>query len=178
VSDKPAIRLKFRDLPPVEAPASPPPKIVSAPKPKPKSPTVGTESLVVKCGHTIAFDLYVKDPFRVERRAKETARDCPPCRQARVQAEMAAAAERKAQRKIERKEKRSAYIRAYKPRLPDGSRFAATYDATATRWTGTVAIEGATFEQSASSLSRLLHKLDDAYRGSLAPLPAIAESAE
>lgn len=172
MSDKPAIRLKFRETSPVpERPSN------AASGPTSRSQPLQTESLVVKCGHAIVFDLYAKDPFRAERRAKATARDCPPCRQARVAAEVEAAAERKAQRKIEQKGQHAAILRAYKPRLPDGSRFAATYDATTIRWTGSVTIEGATFEESAGSLSRLLHKLDDAYRASLGS-PAVDESTE
>jgi hypothetical protein len=172
VSDKPSIRLKFRETSPASARSS-----SVDPGSKARSPILQTEALVVRCGHAIVFDLYAKDPFRAERRAKATARDCPPCRQARVAAEVEAAAARKAQRKIEQKGQLAAILRAYKPRLPDGACFAATYDAAMIRWTGVVTIEGATFKESAGSLSRLLHKLDDAYRASLGP-PAVDESTE
>lgn len=129
--------------------------------PKPRPPTIGTESVVVKCGHTIAFDLYAKDAFRDQRRAKEVARDCAACRQARVQAEMAAAAERRAKKKQAEQEARSFKLR---PRLPDGARFGAVYDAAEEKWTGTLTIGEATFERQASGLKKLLYKLDDAYR--------------
>jgi len=158
VSDKPPIRLKFRGPPPSKVVTIPPVQKIAS---KPKLPPIGTESISVKCGHTITLDLYAKDPFRDGRRAKAVSRDCPVCRQARAQAEVIAAADRKAQKKVA----------MLKPRLPDGSRFVATYDATATRWTGTLTIEGATLEQGASSLSKLLHKLDDAYRASLSRAP-------
>jgi septal ring factor EnvC (AmiA/AmiB activator) len=103
------------------------------------------------------FDLYAKDTFREQRRAKAVSRDCPPCRQARVEADAAAAKERRATKK-------ETFAKSLKPRLPDGARFAATYDATAVQWTGTLTVDGVTFERSGSSLNKLLHKLDDVYR--------------
>lgn len=150
MTEKPSIRLKFRDSAQ---------SVVAAPG-SVKPPTVGTESLVVKCGHTIVFDLYAKDTFRDQRRAKTASRDCPACRQARVQAEMLAQKERRAK-------KAATFAKTLKPRLPDGSSFVATYDATQVQWTGTLTVEGATFERSGSSLNKLLHKLDDVYRAKL-----------
>ena len=125
------------------------------------------EVLLVKCGHAIAFELLAKDPHRDTRRAKALARDCPSCRQARAEAEVKAAAERKAQRKAV--PARPSYVRGFKPRgrLPDGARFAAVYDATSTRWSGALTIGEATFQCDASSVRKLLSKLDDAYRASL-----------
>lgn len=175
------MRLKFKDAP-AETVASPsaaaPKRTPTATKPpKPRPPTVGTEAVVVKCGHTIAFDLYAKDTFRDQRRAKEVARDCQACRQARVQTEMAAAAERKAKKAAERADQGVPF--KLRPRLPDGSRFGAVYDAAEEKWTGTLTIEGTTYEQQASGLKKLLYKLDDAYRATTkpsgsdeAPLPA------
>jgi hypothetical protein len=128
--------------------------------PKPRPPSIRSEPLLVKCGHTIAFELYAKDPFRDARRAKEAGRACSACRQARVQAEVAAAAERRAKKEANPKA-------VFKPRLPDGARFSAVYDATATRWTGTLTIAGDVLEQQAGSLTKLLHKLDDVYRAKL-----------
>jgi hypothetical protein len=170
MSNKPPIRLKFRDSEGITAPVTSAP-VVAAPKhvpkpPKPPPPSIGTEKIVVKCGHTIAFDLYAKDPFREGRRQKETSRDCPACRQARVAADVAAAAVRKAKKTAEKMAK-------IRPRLPDGSRFAAVYDAGTTQWTGTLTIEGVVFEQRASGLKKLLDRLDDAYREPM-PTPPIA----
>lgn len=159
MNEKPSIRLKFKDAPAdrgstVQAASQSKPV---AHKPKPRPPTVGTEALVVKCGHTIAFDLFAKDAFRDQRRTKAVTRDCPACRQARVQADMAAAKERRAK-------KTKTFAQSLKPRLPDGARFVATYDATQVQWTGSLTIDGMPFERSASSLNKLLHKLDDMYR--------------
>ena len=174
MNEKPHIRLKFRESP-AEAVAPVPAAKVAAktspaakapkPKPKPRPPTVGTEVLLVKCGHTIVFDLYAKDSFRDQRRQKEASRDCPPCRQARVQAEAIAHKERRARKAVT---KAATFAKSLKPRLPDGARFAATYDATQVQWTGTLTIEGSTFEQRASSLNKLLHRLDDVYRAAMA----------
>lgn len=154
VTEKPAIRLKFRDSSPITISAVTPP-VQGATKPRP--PTAGTEALVVKCGHTIAFELYVKDTFRDQRRAKTVIRDCPACRQARVQAEAIAGKERRAK-------KATTFAKSLKPRLPDGAHFAATYDATQVQWTGTLTIEGVAFKRGASNLNKLLHRLDDDYR--------------
>jgi hypothetical protein len=155
VTEKPPIRLKFRDASPAATARGPAVQGVRSPKPRP--PTVGIEDLVVKCGHTIAFDLYAKDAFRDQRRAKAVKRDCPPCRQARVQAEAIALNERRAKKVV-------TFAKELKPRLPDGARFTATYDATQVQWTGTLTVEGATYERSGGSLNKLLHRLDDVYR--------------
>ncbi len=167
MNNKTPIRLKFNDRPPTSQ-GSPPTKV--------KVPSIGTSPLVVKCGHTIAFDLFAKDPHREARRAKALSRDCPPCRQARAHAEEAAAADRKARRKAEAMDSRAAsFVGGFNPRgrLPDGARFAAVYDAAAVRWTGTLTIDGVTYECAASSVRKLLSKLDVAYRESL--LPAVAD---
>lgn len=158
MTEKPPMRLKFKD----SSSSSPPVK--AAPPPPAK---VGSEEVVVKCGHTIVFDLYAKDPFRDQRRVKAVSRECQACRQVRVATDVAAAKERKA--------KKASFAKALKPRLPDGARFAATYDATAVQWTGTLIVEGATFERRASSLNKLLYKLDDVYRASL---PAAVASSQ
>ena len=42
------------------------------------------------------------------------------------------------------------------------------------QWTGTLTVEGATFERQGSSLNKLLHKLDDAYRATKIPAPTSA----
>ena len=163
MNEKTGIRLKFKETEGVAAvPAA---KVAAKPSAakasKPRPPTVGTETLLVKCGHTIVFDLYAKDSFRDQRRQKEASRDCSPCRQARMQAEAIALKERRATKKTT---KAASFAKSLKPRLPDGARFAATYDATQVQWTGTLTIDGLTFERSASSLNKLLHRLDDVYR--------------
>lgn len=161
-TSKPPIRLNFQEAPRAVEGA------LEAKKKMP-SPLIGTERIQGTCGHTIVFDLYAKDPHRDGRRAKVMSRDCSACRQARVQAEVTAAVERRANRK------KGPPPSSHKPRLPDGSTFAATYDATAVRWTGALTIDGATFEQSGNSLRRLLHKLDDEYRAALRSAAATSE---
>jgi hypothetical protein len=169
VTEKPALRLKFRDSSSVIVGSGREPAAQDASKPsKSQPPPVGTEALVVKCGHTIAFELYSKDAFRDQRRTKTASRDCSPCRQARVQADMLAAKERRAK-------KVATFSKALKPRLPDGARFVATYDATQVQWIGALTVEGATYERSGSSLNKLLHKLDDVYRAAK-PHPVDAEA--
>lgn len=171
MTNKPSIRLKFSDPSPT-APSAAVAKHPAQPARKSKSvpPTIGTEPVIVKCGHTIAFDLYAKDSFRDARRQKAVSRECPPCRQARVAADAAAAADRKAKKKAAKK---AVMLAGLKPRLPDGARFAAIYDATATEWTGSLTVDGASFELRAGSIKKLLHRLDDAYRASL-PSAAVA----
>jgi hypothetical protein len=124
---------------------------------KPKTPTIGTETISAKCGHTIALDLYEKDPHRDGRRQKAASRDCPSCRAARALAEATMAAEKRARKRVA----------AFKPRLPDGASFHAIYDAAATMWTGSLTVDGALFESRATSLKKLTHRLDDAYRATL-----------
>ena len=116
-SEKPRLRLKFNEQHASEAtlPLKPP-------------LSVGTELLHAACGHAISFDLYAKDPHREGRRVKALSRACPACRQARAQAEVTAAADRRAIRK------KGPPPSGFKPRLPDGARFTATYDAIAVRW--------------------------------------------
>lgn len=183
MNEKSSIRLKFKDAPvdrgPAVQTASQPKPATHKPKPathnpkpathkpKPLPPTVGTEDIVVKCGHTIVFDLFAHDGYREQRRTKATLRDCPACRQARVQADMAAAKERRT--KSER------VGQSLKPRLPDGSRFNAIYDAVKVQWTGSLIINGVSFERSASSLHKLLHKLDDMYRAAAKPEPVVTQ---
>ena len=155
MTEKPPVRLKFKDSPSSTNVTTQP-----VPKSKAHAPMLGTEPVLVKCGHSIAFELYVKDPYREQRRAKAVARDCPPCRQERVKADTLAAKDR-------RTKKSATFAKSLKPRLPDGARFVAAFDATAVQWTGTLTVEGATFERQGSSLNKLLHKLDDAYRSTV-----------
>lgn len=167
MTEKPSMRLKFKDSP---SPTSTSAQPVAVSKPHP--PVFGTEPVMVKCGHSIAFDLYVKDPFREQRRAKAVARDCAPCRQDRAKAEELAAKDR---RRAKKAVKAATFAKALKPRLPDGSHFAATFDAAAVKWTGTLTVDGATFPRQGSSLNKLLHKLDDVYRASLLPTADVGQ---
>ena len=188
MNEKSHIRLKFKESPAEIVAAVPAAKAAAkaspaAKAPKPRPPTVGTESLLVKCGHTIAFDLYANDSFRDQRRQKDASRDCPPCRQAHVQAEVLAHKERRATKAATKAViKAATFGKSLKPRLPDGARFAATYDATQVQWAGTLTVEGLTFERSASSLNKLLHRLDDVYRAAMSAAavvdqePAVAAS--
>ena len=157
MSDKPPIRLKFQEpLDDLDM------SVHAEPMLSKTLPSIGTEKLSVKCGHTIDFDLYGKDPFRDGRRQKAVSRDCYACRQARVAADIAAAAKRKATKAAQK----------LRPRLPDGARFTAVYDAKETRWTGTLTIDGVVFERRASGIRQLLNRLDDAYRAvTNTPLP-------
>lgn len=170
MNEKSHIRLKFKESPAEAVAPVPVAKVAvkaapAAKAPKPRPPTVGTEALLVKCGHTIVFDLYANDSFRDQRRQKEASRDCPPCRQARVQTEAIALKEHRARKAVTKAVTKAAtFAKSLKPRLPDGARFGATYDATQVQWTGTLTVDGLTFERSASSLNKLLHRLDDVYR--------------
>ena len=171
VTTKEPIRLKFSAPTPVPtivtAPPVPPQQCAACPQriaPKPQPPSIGTEVLLVKCGHTIAFDLFAKDPFRDGRRQKAVGRDCPACRLGRVQAEVIAATAKKTAKR--RAAASAAQARnAARPRLPDGACITATYNAAEVRWTGSLAIVGGeTYARSADSIKKLLGKLDDAYR--------------
>lgn len=53
-------------------------------------------------------------------------------------------------------------------RLPDGSKFEATYDHTSRRWTGTLTLtSGVVFTEGSGAVMKLLKKLDAKYRESL-----------
>jgi hypothetical protein len=54
-------------------------------------------------------------------------------------------------------------------RLPAGAKFAVAYDATMTRWTGTLTIGEQVFTGSAGGVFKLLNQLDRQYRDSLPP---------
>jgi hypothetical protein len=73
--------------------------------------------------------------------------------------------------KERRAKKKATFAKSLKPRLPDAARFVATYDAAAVQWTGTLSVEGVTFERQGSSLNKLLHKLDDVYRATKVTAP-------
>ena len=133
------------------------------------------EQVRAKCGHEVPMELYQdgKDKYRSARRQHIAERDCPPCRQKaheeRTRAETEAG-------RLRRKEKAAqAAQQPTKARLPDGSRFDGLVWHEATLlWTGTLTVpaagggEPAVFTASAGGVYRLLNKLDDLYRASLA----------
>ena len=144
---------------------------------RPKPPVIGVEKVTCACGHEAELPLYEdrKDKFRAARRKNLAERPCPPCRQkahAELTArEQAAAAERRKARggPTPRKEKA---VRPDVERLPDGSEFRVTYDATAVRWSGTLTVTtpegGKVFEGEAGGVFKLLSVLDGQYRDWLA----------
>jgi hypothetical protein len=54
-------------------------------------------------------------------------------------------------------------------RLPDGAKFEVAYDASWTRWTGTLTIGERVFTGSGGGVFKLLNRLDQQYRESVAP---------
>jgi hypothetical protein len=140
---------------------------------KPKSPVLRTEQVKASCGHMTDFNIYDdrKDQrFREQRRAKTAGRPCPSCRQK-------AHEERLAQQEDAREEKMrriAEAAQAPKPqppqnppagrRLPHGSNFNVTYDATKMQWSGTLTVpEKGTFTATASGINGLLKQLDKQY---------------
>src|SRR5271168_298286 len=114
---------------------SPRKNTVSDQKPKPKSPVLRIEKVQASCGHPTDFEVFDdrKDQrFREQRRAKTASRPCLACRQ-KAQAEQIAKAEKA------REEKARVAPEQTKPRektpqsdrrLPHGSSFRVTFDAT------------------------------------------------
>lgn len=140
-----------------------------------KPPVVCVEQVVVRCGHTVPFELFdpKKDKFRQGRRKKLTDRDCRDCRekaqQERTRAEMEAARKLRQERP-----KNDAPPPRAQGRLPHGSRFDATWDAAAGKWSGALTVPAAaaegepnTFTASAASVFGLLGALDGMYRATL-----------
>jgi hypothetical protein len=147
---------------------------------KPFIPFVAFEDVVVRCGHVEKFGLLPdnKDRFRQDRRKKAMGRDCKACRAKRHQQEQEAAELRrieKEKRKMQEAEQQPRQGKASGPqtgRLPDGSRFEVSYDATKEQWTGTLTVPTPggspdTFSGSGSGLFRLLSSLDRQYRATL-----------
>jgi hypothetical protein len=115
------------------------------------------------------FDDKKDQRFREQRRAKTAGRPCPACRQ-KAHQESLAQAERARQEKALRTEKAKAQqpLAQQNPqwgrRLPDGSNFNVTYDATKMEWSGTLTVpETGTFTATASGIIGLLKKLDSQY---------------
>jgi hypothetical protein len=140
---------------------------------KPKSPVLRTEQVKASCGHMTDFKIYddKKDQrFREQRRAKTAERPCPSCRQ-KAHQERLAQEERARQEKAHRIAEAAKAPKPQAPdnpqrgrRLPHGSNFNVTYDATKMQWSGTLTVpEKGTFTATASGINALLKLLDKQY---------------
>lgn len=142
----------------------------------PPPPIVAYEDVIASCGHPEKFGLFEDrlDKFRRDRRKKVTDRPCRACRdRKRLQEEEA--------RKVRHEEKQqrakaaAGASQGKKPageapeRLPNGAKFEVVYDASQTRWTGTLTIGEKVFTDSAGGVFKLLNRLDRQYRLSLPP---------
>lgn len=128
-------------------------------------PVLRTETGVRRCGHNDFFKILKGEipDFAARRREKWASKLCPACSdllQKEQQSKAVAASENPEH------QSRRAAIRAakaadgWKKRLPDGSRFTATYCADPVRWTGTLVVPGSpSVEGSAAGATRLLHNL-------------------
>jgi hypothetical protein len=146
-------------------------------KATPPPPIVAYEDVIASCGHPEKFGRFEDrlDRFRKDRRKKVTDRPCKACReQKRLEEEEAT--------RVRREEKRQRAEAAAQAgpspkepadgtsrRLPDGSKFEVVYDASQTRWNGTLTIGEKVFTGSAGGVFKLLGRLDQQYRASLPP---------
>jgi hypothetical protein len=156
-------------------PAAKPPAGVATPRrrPGPFIPFARFEDIVARCGHVEPFGILPdgKDRFREDRRKKAISRDCKACRERKQQQEREAAQQRLVE-KEKRKLRDAERPRPRAGRLPDGSRFEVSYDASKERWSGTLTVPtpggaSATFTGSGSGLFPLLATLDGQYRATL-----------
>jgi hypothetical protein len=144
------------------------PQSAQTPPQRPKPPVVGVEQVVVRCGHTVPFELFdlKQDKYRNARRKKLTDAACRDCRlkvhEERTHAEMEAARKRRSERP-----KKERAPSGPENRLPDGARFDVAFDAAKGEWSGTLAVPGlAPLTASASGVFELLSVLDGMYRAS------------
>jgi hypothetical protein len=125
------------------------------------------------------FDDKKDQRFREQRRAKAASRPCPACRR-KIYEERLVQEEKmrqeKAQRRAEAGEKQSQTVtpppKPAQPerRLPHGSAFHVTYDASKTEWQGSLVVpDKGEFTATASGVFRLLRQLDDQYWKSVRP---------
>jgi hypothetical protein len=141
----------------------------------PPPPIVAYEDVIAACGHPEKFGLFEDrlDKYRKDRRKKVTDRACKACRERKRLEEEEALRVRR-----EEKQQRAAaaaqaapppklHIKPPSGRLPDGSKFELAYDASETRWNGTLTTEEKVFTGSAGNLFKLLNRLDQQYRQSL-----------
>lgn len=147
-------------------------------KDKPPPPIVAYEDVVASCGHPEKFGRFEDrlDKFRKDRRKKVTDRPCRACRERKRIEEEEAAKVRQAEKQQRAKEAATAGAPAKKKpfgqimdRLPDGAKFEVVYDASQTRWTGTLTIGEKVFTDSAGGVFKLLNRLDHQYRQTLTP---------
>lgn len=147
---------------------------------KPKSPVLRTEQVKASCGHMTDFEIFddKKDQrFREQRRAKTAGRPCAACRQQAQEQRVAQeenAKQEKARKATEATKKQDKAVPQEKPpsgrRLPHGSNFNVTYDATKMEWSGSLTVPNtAAFTAAASGINRLLKELDDQYWKSAGP---------
>ena len=147
-------------------------------RPGPFVPFERFVDVVARCGHAEKFGLLPegKDRFREDRRKKAMSRDCKACRERKQQEELQAAELRRAEKEQRRAgddQRAEGKPRGQQSgRLPDGSRFEVTYDASKEQWAGSLTVptpggEPATFAGSGSGLFPLLAELDRLYRASL-----------
>jgi hypothetical protein len=95
--------------------------------------------------------------FAEDRRAKAASRPCAACRQ-KAEAEKELAAKQKKQATPAHQ------APATTPRLPDGSAFNVTYDATKKEWRGSLTVPGkGELTAAASGVFRLLRELEQQY---------------
>jgi hypothetical protein len=123
------------------------------------------------------FDDKKDQRFREQRRAKTAGRACPSCRRKAYEERLVQeekARQEKAQRKAEAAEKQVKTVtQPEKPvqverRLPHGSAFNVSYDATKAEWHGSLVVpDKGEFTATASGVFRLLQQLDRQYRQSL-----------
>jgi hypothetical protein len=152
----------------------------------PPPPIVAYEDVIAACGHPEKFGLFEDrlDRYRSDRRKKVTDRPCKACRERkRLEAEEALRARReeKRQRAAAAGQATPSSKKQIKPppgRLPDGSKFEVVYDASQTRWNGTLTIGEEVFTGEAGNLFKLLNRLDQQYRRSLHPAAAPESSAD
>lgn len=149
-----------------------PTKANPAPRSKVPLPVLRTERDKRTCAHDDDFKILQgeKPENAARRREKWRAKRCPACNdilQQKIRTEAAAvraSPEATAARLVRKETRRRAFAMTAaggKPkRLPDGSVFSATYDATAVTWTGTLAVPGSgPVSASFPTCGGLLHEL-------------------
>ncbi len=168
------------DVPPGPRKTPPPAKPVVHRRATPPPPIVAYEDVTASCGHPEKFGLFEDrlDKFRRDRRKKVTDRPCRACRERKRLEEEEATRVRQAEKQQRAKEAAMAGASQRKKpageapeRLPNGAKFEVVYDASQTRWAGTLTIGEKVFTDSAGGVFKLLNRLDRQYRQSLPPAP-------
>jgi hypothetical protein len=139
--------------------------------------------VIASCGHPEKFGLFEDrlDRYRKDRRKKVTDRPCRACRERKRLEEEEARKVRQAEKQQRAKQaatagpsERTKPVGEVTERLPDGAKFEVVYDASQTRWTGTLTIGEKVFADSAGGVFKLLNRLDRQYRQS--PHPGLPQS--